>query len=274
MSNRVRERWELARGKLRIRTVRGGKWWRERGKKGLSAIPHLFTLLNLAFGVTALLLIIRGEYHYAALMVVGSLVADGLDGRLARWFKADGEFGKELDSLADVISFGATPAILLHEMVLHELGYYGLAATLLFPMCGALRLARFNIIKTSGFFLGVPITAAGTLLSCVAYYTVQETTEPFSPLAYAVIVLTLAYLMISSIPYPDFKKRRQNGRGLTIGPITGPILAALGLAYITKYNPWALVILPLAVYASLGPWLLVLRQWTERIRPWFLGSNG
>ncbi len=262
-----------ARGKWRIRAVHSGKWWRERGKKGLSAIPHLFTLLNLAFGVISIVLTMRGDFRYAALVVVGSLVADGLDGRLARILRADGEFGKELDSLADLVSFGTAPALLLYEMILKDLGYFGLAVAIVFPMCGALRLARFNIIKTSGFFLGVPITAAGTLLSCLAFYTMQESTivpvQSFFPVA----MLLLAYLMISSIPYPDFKKRRQREGSINLWPAVGPALVALGLAGASGWNPWVLVVVPLTVYVTLGPWLLLLRQWSEKVQPW-LASRG
>lgn len=267
MSQRNPRQWDWWRPRWRIRAVRGGKWWRERGQKGLSMIPHLFTLANLAFGVIAIILTIRGDYYHASLMVVGSLVADGLDGRLARMLKADGEFGKELDSLADVVSFGTAPAILLHEMTLHELGYFGLAVTILFPMCGALRLARFNIIKTSGFFMGVPITAAGTFLSTLAFYTVQETTAEPLPFVIPTVVVLLSYLMTSTIPYPDFKKR-QKGAGFQFWPVVGPVLVVAGLLYAAGWNPWAVVLMPLSAYVTLGPWLYVLKHWSEKVQPW------
>lgn len=273
MSNKLSNRWALVRGRWRIRTIHSGKWWRERGQKGLSAIPHLFTLINLAFGLFSILLTIRGEFRLAALMVAGSLVADGLDGRLARMFKADGEFGKELDSLADIVAFGTAPAILLHEMVLFEYGIYGMAITLIFPMCGALRLARFNIVKTSGFFMGVPITAAGTLLSTLAFYTVQETTMAPVLFLFPALVLILSYLMISAIPYPDFKKRKGAKSGLRLAPLAGPIMVTVGVLVATGWNPWAMLLLPLAIYVSLGPWLLLVKQWSEKVQPWLAGQR-
>ncbi|MFZ5824438.1 MAG: CDP-diacylglycerol--serine O-phosphatidyltransferase [Bacillota bacterium] len=257
------------RPKWRIRSVRGGKWWRERGEKGLSMIPHLFTLANLAFGIIAIVLTMRGDFRNASLMVVGCLIADGLDGRLARMLKADGEFGKELDSLADVVSFGTAPAILLYEMSMHQLGYFGLAVTILFPLCGALRLARFNIIKTSGFFMGVPITAAGTLLSTLAFYTVQETTQEPLPFVIPAVVILLAYLMTSTIPYPDFKKR-EKGAGIRFWPVVGPVLVVTILLYSAGWNPWALLLMPLAGYVALGPWLYVLKHWSEKVQPWLV----
>jgi CDP-diacylglycerol--serine O-phosphatidyltransferase len=275
VADKVRERWQLASGKWRIRSIRGGKWWRERGKKGISAIPHLFTLLNLAFGVGAIMLATSGKanHRYAALMVIGSLVADGLDGRLARMLKADGEFGRELDSLADVVAFGTAPAILLYELGLNRLGLLGVAVTIIFTMSGALRLAKFNIIRTSGFFLGVPITAAGTFLSCLAFYWIQPTTTAPTVTVVAGVMLVLSYLMISSIPYPDFKKRKQSKGQINIWPAVGPLLAILLVLAVSGFNPWALVLVPLLMYIVLGPWLLLIKKWAERVQPWMAGTG-
>ncbi|HLN65203.1 MAG TPA: CDP-diacylglycerol--serine O-phosphatidyltransferase, partial [Symbiobacteriaceae bacterium] len=268
MSNRAQERQQRNMvQKWRIRAVYSGKWWRERGQKGLTAIPHFFTLLNLAFGVFSIILTMRGDFRNASLMVIGSLVADGLDGRLARLFKADGEFGKELDSLADVVSFGTAPAILLYEMMLKDYGYFGMAFTVIFPMCGALRLARFNIVKTSGFFMGTPITAAGTLLSCLAFYFQHESSA--DPVRYLMpaIMLILSYLMVCTIPYPDFKKRPAKGARVNYASFAGPLLVILGVLAASGWNPWALVVIPLSVYVTLGPWLLLLRFVGEHLQP-------
>ncbi len=268
MTDKARQ-WDAARGKWRIRGIRGGKWFRERGQKSLSMIPHMFTLLNLALGVVSILLTMEGPQYYpvAALLVGGSLLADGLDGRLARWLKADGEFGKELDSLADVVSFGTAPAVLLYKVSLQQLGYYGLLVALLFPMCGALRLARFNIIKTSGFFMGVPITAAGTLISAFTFYMVQESTV--SPVVYfvAAVSVLLAFLMISTIPYPDFKKLGKKGETPVGVAVVGPVLAIVWVMAAARWNLWALLVVPLTAYVALGPWLLLVRQFNERLRP-------
>jgi CDP-diacylglycerol--serine O-phosphatidyltransferase len=244
------------RGRFRIREVRGGKWVRERGKQGLSLLPHLFTLLNLAFGFGSILYTIRGNYWQAALLTIASLVADGLDGRVARWVGADGEFGKELDSLADVVSFGVAPAILMYEAVLAGLPARGwpLVVAALFPICGALRLARFNIIKTSGFFLGVPITAAGTLLALIMLYS-HLSGNGLNPIWIGAIMAVLSYLMISRIPYPDFKKRGTSN--LKAWYLVVPLLVA---AFALWREPWSIVMLPLALYAGLGPWLAVIKR--------------
>lgn len=269
--NRAHDRREIH-GKWRIRAIYSGKWWRERGQKSLLAIPHLFTLLNLAFGVFSIMLTMRGEFEKASLCVIGSLIADGLDGRLARLFKSDGEFGKELDSLADVVAFGTAPAILLYQMVLKDFGYFGMAFAVVFPMCGALRLARFNIIKTSGFFMGVPITAAGTLLSCLAFYTLQEVKMPIKGI-FPAVTLILAYLMVSTIPYPDFKKRPKADGRVSVAPFVGPMLVILAVLAASGWNPWSLVLLPLTVYVTLGPWLMFIKGWAERVQPWLEGAG-
>lgn len=245
------------RGRFRVRSVRGGKWFRERGKQGLSLLPHLFTLLNLAFGFGAILYTMRGSYWQAGLLICASLISDGLDGRLARWIGADGEFGRELDSLADVVSFGVAPGILMHTAVLapnmNRPGW-ALVIAALFPICGALRLARFNIIKTSGFFMGVPITAAGTLIALLMFFShVAGRTLPTAWVV--VIMLALSYLMVSRIPYPDFKKR--GAGGLKLWHLAVPVLVAV---YCLWVEPWSILVLPLAFYAILGPWVALMKQ--------------
>lgn len=262
MTEKGRQRWNKVQGRWRIRAIRGGKWFRERGQKSLSAIPHLFTLANLTLGVVSIMQTMAGHYTIAALLIGGSLFADGLDGRLARILKADGEFGKELDSLADIVSFGTAPAILLHQVSLQGLGLYGLMIVLLFPMAGALRLARFNIVKTSGFFMGVPITAAGTFIAAICFYEVQEGTTRPAVFLLAAVTLLLSYLMISTIPYPDFKKLLRKGeRQIPFWlQILGPLAAILWVFMASDWSVWALLVLPLTAYVVLGPWLYLLRQ--------------
>lgn len=273
MNDGLHLRPERNRGKWHIRAVYSGKWWRERGQKGLSAIPHLFTLLNLAFGIFSIMLTMRGEYEKAALMILGSLFADGLDGRIARLLNADGEFGKELDSLADVVSFGAAPAILIYQMHLQSLGYAGMTLAIIFPICGALRLARFNIIKTSGFFMGLPIPAAGLLLCAFAFFTVQTAALTPWPMLIPILMVLLSYLMISTIPYPDFKHRRKQQTPISVAPAAGPLLMILAVWTAARFDPWSVVILPLIAYVTLGPWLLLLKQWTEKVQPRLMGSD-
>ena len=123
-------------------------------------IPNLFTALNIAMGTLSLMFTVQGNFDAAAWAILLAAVADGLDGRVARAFGVAGDFGKELDSLCDVVSFGVAPAVLLYtwQMALMPLGLGAMAAMLL-AVCGAMRLARFNINTdvVHGFFMGMPI---------------------------------------------------------------------------------------------------------------------
>lgn len=130
-------------------------------------LPSAVTLLNLFFGLASILKASTGEYYSAAVMILFAMVLDGIDGRIARWLGASSAFGKELDSLADVISFGAAPAILVYLAVFAEsLPVAGVVVAFAFTVSGALRLARFNL-SSLPHFEGVPITIAGGLLAAV-----------------------------------------------------------------------------------------------------------
>lgn len=162
-------------------------------------IPSLFTLGNLLFGVFALILALQGEYARGGLMILLAGLMDYLDGKVARKLQVCSEFGKELDSLADLVSFGVAPAILAYALKLSDWGYVGLAIALAFVMCGALRLARFNVTSFTGSFMGVPITAAGGIIAILIIY--------FGNLPVLVLplaMLLLSYLMVSNIKVPKF----------------------------------------------------------------------
>ncbi|GMA50490.1 hypothetical protein GCM10025857_18470 [Alicyclobacillus contaminans] len=126
------------------------------------AVPSLLTVANLVLGLIALILSYQGFTANAALLVVIGMVLDGMDGRVARWLHAESLFGKELDSLSDIVTFGVAPAFIMYNTSLHYEGWMGLFLTVMFPVCGALRLARFNLqTKSTNYFVGLPITAAG-----------------------------------------------------------------------------------------------------------------
>lgn len=166
-------------------------------------IPNLMTLTHLSFGMFAIICSFEADYKKATLYVIFAMILDGLDGRVARALHVSGDFGKELDSLADVVTFGVAPALILYNAALYDFGYIGLWLTMLFPICGVLRLARFNTngYKISNYFVGLPITAAGGILAVIATYH-----EVFHPILMIVFSLLLSYLMISHIKYPNFKK--------------------------------------------------------------------
>ena len=130
-------------------------------------------------------------------MVFGAALFDSLDGRLARRLNVASEFGKQLDSLADLVSFGVAPALIAYQLNFANIGWSGYILATVFPICGALRLARFNITSIRGHFVGLPITVAGPALAAFAYFgpLLPETAE-------ALILLVLSALMVSTVKVP------------------------------------------------------------------------
>lgn len=168
-------------------------------------IASAITSANLLAGVLALVNILGSSprYQLSAFMILLAAVLDGLDGRVARRLGIASEFGKELDSLADLVSFGVAPAMLLYGLGLGELGWPGLLGVLLFVLCGALRLARFNVLNINTYFLGVPITIAGSLAALMALISLSPyvTLHLYMMLAF---LLLLSWLMVSKIKIPKF----------------------------------------------------------------------
>ncbi|WP_206812277.1 CDP-diacylglycerol--serine O-phosphatidyltransferase [Paradesulfitobacterium ferrireducens] len=164
-------------------------------------IPSIFTLANLVFGFLSLVWTVDGKFKLAAGMVLLSVLMDSLDGKVARKLAVSSDFGKELDSLSDLVSFGVAPALLTYRLFLQDFGVWGLLIAIVFPVCGAIRLARFNILNISTHFLGVPITFAGgfTALLVLFHGTVPWVIFPVSMVA-------LSGLMVSSIRVPKLGK--------------------------------------------------------------------
>lgn len=222
------------------------------------ALPSMFTVGNLFLGIISIIVAFQGNFSWAAFLVIIGMLLDGLDGRVARALNAQSEFGKELDSLSDVISFGVAPAFIMYGVVLNELGWVGTVITAIFPICGALRLARFNVATgTTNYFIGLPITAAGGVLATLALY---HETMPSPNIVLPLFMLFLAYLMVSNIKYPNFKKVGIPRSAYYVVPIIIVVVAAVFVLYPEQANK--LVFLPLAVYAFYG----VLKKKTKRVK--------
>lgn len=167
-----------------------------------SIFPNALTAANLAFGVIGITFAAKGLATYAAICVILSLVADGLDGRVARALGVSGPMGRELDSLSDVVGFGVAPAFMLFAKELGDLSWIGYVPLILFSCLGAGRLARFNI-KTEevhGYFQGLPIPAAGCF---AATYVLSGVMVPQWLLM--ILMIIVGFLMVSNVKYPDFK---------------------------------------------------------------------
>ncbi len=144
----------------------------------------------------------------AAVFILLALVADGMDGRVARALNVSSELGKEMDSLCDLGSFGVAPAFLAYAFCMHNYGMFGKAAAIIFALCGMWRLARFNVNTNTvhGFFMGLAIPAGGCIIATTTllFSTLNIHPEKFG-LVYPITVVIIAYLMVSHVHYPDFK---------------------------------------------------------------------
>ncbi|MBI4705885.1 MAG: CDP-diacylglycerol--serine O-phosphatidyltransferase [Deltaproteobacteria bacterium] len=201
-------------------------------KRSLFLVPNLVTLSSIFCGFYSMLVSARAtsedDYYRAALLIIFAMFFDTLDGRLARMTKTQSAFGLQLDSLADVVSFGAAPALLVYEWTLARLGLLGLGGAFAFTACGAIRLARFNVLsmnaqgaptKPSKHMVGLPIPgAAGLLVSIVvANHAVQGALGGgrYAELMLGV-TLTLAVLMVSTVPFRTFKDLKLDLRTLLL----------------------------------------------------------
>lgn len=159
---------------------------------------NFITFLNIVFGTMSIIYTMSKDYKMAAILILMAVLMDSLDGKVARHLQISSDLGRELDSLCDMVSFGVAPAVLLYSQVLlAPYNNLGLAIALLFIICGAYRLARFNVLNLSGYFLGLPITIAGGILAILSL--VAGHLHPFTIL---VLLLALSLFMISTVRIP------------------------------------------------------------------------
>jgi len=167
------------------------------------SIPNMFTLGNLFCGFLSIGYAANGSYKNAAILILIGMMLDSMDGRLARMLKADSALGKELDSLADIVTFGVAPSFLVYYTYFYQFGLTGLVIAGLFPLFGAYRLARFNISSSKSsqnYFVGVPITAAGGILALVTLFG-----ELIPNIVTTVLFTSLSFLMVSKVRIPSLK---------------------------------------------------------------------
>jgi CDP-diacylglycerol---serine O-phosphatidyltransferase len=180
-----------------------------------SIIPNLFTLMNMFCGLLSIINASTGNYIFAAWLIIIGAIFDALDGFMARLTKSSSELGVELDSLSDVVTFGAAPAFLIYSIQLHEIGSFGILISSLLMLCGGYRLARFNVELVGfdkDFFKGLPIPGSGITIATfvLAYYEIGIGFPPPFDAFVIPLVLLLSYLMISRIKYdtmPRFSLR-------------------------------------------------------------------
>jgi len=222
-------------------------------KRGVAILPSLFTLANMLAGYYAIIAAFKGDFDLAVTMVVIAGILDSLDGRIARMTGTTSEFGKELDSLSDFLSFGIAPALVLFHWGFGDLGRWGWLLAFLLPVAGALRLARFNVQSKSGdkrFFVGLPIPAAAAAAVLPLYYLPgghEDLTLWLKRAAVAYVVL-LAWLMVSTVKYRSFKDLDVRERR----PYAMIFILAIVLVLVLV-NHRAVLLAMALVYAASGP---------------------
>jgi CDP-diacylglycerol--serine O-phosphatidyltransferase len=241
-----------------------------RGLRGFSVnrlIPNVLTLAALCSGLTAIRFGLQGQFRHAVIAVIVAAVFDALDGRVARRLGVTSRFGAELDSLSDFLCFGVAPALVLYLAALRDAGPLGWIVTLMFPICSALRLARFNTALladtpppawTGSYFTGVP-APAGALLALVPLVVSFEAGSPLPrhPIVVGLGLVLVGGLMVSRLPTFSFKKGRIP-RHLVLPAL---LIAALTMGVLVS-SPWIGMSLLGFIYLALIPysWLTYRRQ--------------
>jgi len=231
--------------------------------RGIYLLPNLFTTAALFSGFYAIASAISGRYETAAILIFVSLVLDGLDGRVARMTNTQSDFGAEYDSMADMISFGAAPAIVMYLWSLSSLGQVGLIGAFVHLAGGALRLARFNTqlaTQDKNYFQGLPSPAAAALLAGLVWVS-EKYEYGVENLPWLVLILTVTtgLLMVSNFRYHSFKDINFKGKV----PFVVMIFVMLGFA-ITLSNPATILCLFFFGYALSGPVVTVVLMRRKR----------
>jgi len=243
-------------------------------RNSLSILPSLFTIGNIFCAYYSIMSTLNSRYDQAAIAIGVGYVLDGLDGRVARLTGTNSEFGAQLDSLADVLTFGIAPAILAFSWgidwmsgardlsagdalspIEQHIRSGGWIVTFAFVICGALRLARFNVMAqrpadatSKRYFIGLPIPAGAGLLASIVHWGKTPIASPGSALLWCLLIGLTAFLMISTIRYHNFKELGIFSRR----PRVTLVLAALLIALIFRHSEWTLLLLSVA-YAASGP---------------------
>lgn len=222
-------------------------------------IPSLITVLGIFSGFLAIALSMQNEFSRAAMWIGVAFILDGLDGRVARRLNATSEFGREFDSLSDVVVFGVAPAIMVFRWgFLQTMDEFGFICAYLYVVCAATRLARFNITTTEepkSYFEGLPTPGAAAVLAGLLYFHPTPLEGVVAASAVWVLVMSLAFLMVSSIRFTSLKKVK-----LKPGNPRLFITAAAAAVALVWYNSRVAFFGGTLVYALSGPILFIYKR--------------
>lgn len=236
-------------------------------KSGVYLLPNLFTTAALFSGFFAIISAMHGNFENAAMAIFAAMVFDGLDGRVARLMNAQSKFGAEFDSLADMVSFGVAPALVVFSWALGDLGKFGWAVSFIYVSCAALRLARFNTqIDTAdkNYFTGLASPSAAAVMAGVVWVCAEEGLVEYDlPSELAVISgLLMAFvgmLMIVNIRYNSFKGIDLRGRVPFVVMIV--IVLVFGLV---SLDPARVLLCAALIYALSGPVMAGYRRFVKQ----------
>ncbi len=249
-------------------------------RRGIYLLPNLFTTGTLFGGFYAIVMSMAGRFEAAALGIFVAMIADGLDGRIARLTNTQSDFGKEYDSLCDMVAFGVAPAILIYSFSLQYLAEYkwlggklGWVIAFAYAACAALRLARFNVLaaiaSSNKDFYGVPSPAAAAVVTFFVWSCVDSSHTLFAWLSGRVpfsgsdvlwlaapLTLLTALSMVSSIRYNSFKKLNLTGRMRFLS-----FAAVVGVLALLMTDPPRILFLTFLAYALSGPVAVLWRRY-------------
>ncbi|MFP8835865.1 CDP-diacylglycerol--serine O-phosphatidyltransferase [Hydrogenophaga sp. XSHU_21] len=214
-----------------------------RRPKGIYFLPNMITLAALFGGFYAIVMAMNGRYDLATVGIFVAMVLDSLDGRVARLTNTQSAFGEQMDSLSDMVSFGAAPALVAYEWALRDLGRWGWIAAFVYCACAALRLARFNVntgVVDKRYFQGLPSPAAAALVAGFIWL-MQETEVAPGDVTWVIFAITLyaGLTMVTNVPFYSFKDLSLKK---TV-PFAALVLVALGIAVINIHPPTVLFFL-------------------------------
>jgi len=241
---------------MNVANPRGKK--RKEKRRGIYLLPNLVTTASLFCGFYAIIAAIQGNFYQAALSILIAAVLDGLDGRIARITRTTSAFGIQYDSLSDLIAFGLAPAILVFLWALKPFDRFGWMAAFLYAVCGALRLARFNVQVGqigNNYFVGLPIPAAATIVATTILFVFQiGGTGATGYLAVLIMIYVLSFLMVSNIHYPSFK-----GLKLAERRSFNFLVAIVLIFVLVALEPFLMLSVGVLGYVLSGPLLAVVK---------------
>lgn len=229
---------------------------RKERRRGIYVLPNLITTASLFCGFYAVIAAIQGDFYRAALSVLIAAVLDGMDGRIARITRTTSAFGVQYDSLSDLIAFGMAPGVLVFLWALKPFNRFGWMAAFLYVVCGALRLARFNVHAGQAgnqYFVGLPIPAAASIVAATILFIYQVGgTGSTGYLVVLIMIYVLSFLMVSNIPYPSFK-----GLKLAERRSFNFLVAAVLIFVLVAIEPFVMLAVGILGYVLSGPiWAL------------------